>query len=173
MIVYKGRLLKKSSNWKSKLILSKLVTTHSTVSFASDLVANFGCYRLRIMTDIISKLLRAAIWSRCAVLFESEQTLFSRTGPMLRSSINFCCFAQDSIQNIRLCSYVIFLLTDQWLIERSVTDRKISRIGDQLGRKLQILQKKYLLKTWKFNPILKRTCSMASFRRFRVLAIAM
>ena len=65
------------------------------------------------MTDIVFKLLRATIWSSFAVLFESEQT----SG---KSSISICCFAQDSIQNMLLCSYVIFqvLLRDQWLIER-------------------------------------------------------
>ena len=35
------------------------------ISFATNLAANFGCIRLRIMPDIISKLLRAAILSRC------------------------------------------------------------------------------------------------------------
>ena len=30
-------------------------------SFATDLAANFGCYRFRIMPDIVSKLLRASI----------------------------------------------------------------------------------------------------------------
>ena len=41
--------------------------------------ANFGCNQFRIMPDIVSKLLRAAIWSccaQCAVLFESEQSPF-------------------------------------------------------------------------------------------------
>ena len=41
------------------------------ISFASYLAANFGCYLFRIMLDIVSKLLRAAIWILCAVLFES------------------------------------------------------------------------------------------------------
>ena len=83
MIDYKDKLLKKSSNQKSKLLLSSLVTYMTfkySISFATDLAANFGCYRFRIMPDIVSKLLRAAIWSRCAVRFESEQTPFPRTG---------------------------------------------------------------------------------------------
>ena len=50
------------------------------ISFATYLAANFGCNRFRITPDIVSKLLRAAIWSRCAVRFESEQTPFPRTG---------------------------------------------------------------------------------------------
>ena len=31
------------------------------ISFATNLAANFGCYRFRIMPDIVSKLLRSAI----------------------------------------------------------------------------------------------------------------
>ena len=52
----------------------------------TDLAANFGCNRLRIMPDIDSKLLHAAIWSRCAVQFESEQTPFSRIRRRYRSA---------------------------------------------------------------------------------------
>ena len=58
------------------------------ISFATDLAANFGCNRFRIMPDIVStgKLLRAAIWSSCAVLLESEQHPFqvSQTGRRFR-----------------------------------------------------------------------------------------
>ena len=42
MIVYKGRLLKKSSNQNLKLVLSTLVTRWRHISFAGDLTANFG-----------------------------------------------------------------------------------------------------------------------------------
>ena len=50
------------------------------ISFVTDLAANFGCDRIRIMPDIVSKLLRTTIWSSCAVQFEPEQTPFPRTG---------------------------------------------------------------------------------------------
>ena len=40
-----------------------------SISFATDLAANIGCYRFRITPDIVSKLLRAAIWSHCAFWF--------------------------------------------------------------------------------------------------------
>ena len=56
------------------------------ISFATDWAANFGCYRFRITPDIVSKLLRASLWSRCAVWFESEQTPFPCTGRQLRSA---------------------------------------------------------------------------------------
>ena len=46
------------------------------ISFATNLAANFGCNQFRIMPDIVSKHLIAAIGSCCAVQFESEQTPF-------------------------------------------------------------------------------------------------
>ena len=66
MIVYKGKLLKifKSKFRKSKLVQSTLVTYIAfkhRISFATDLAANFGYFRFRIMPDIVSRLLRAAI----------------------------------------------------------------------------------------------------------------
>ena len=51
-----------------------------SISFATNLAANFGCYRFRIMPDIVSKLLRATIWSSCADWFKSEQTPFPGAG---------------------------------------------------------------------------------------------
>ena len=57
------------------------------ISFATYLAANFGCVRFRITPDIISKLLRAATWSRCAVQFESEQTPLSETGRQFRPAV--------------------------------------------------------------------------------------
>ena len=52
---------------------------HHIISFATDLAANFECNQFRIMPDIVSKYLRSAIWSCCAVQFESEQTPFPWT----------------------------------------------------------------------------------------------
>ena len=51
-------------------------TGPSRISFATEFAANFGWNRFRIMPDIVSKLLRACIWSRCVVQFEFEQTPF-------------------------------------------------------------------------------------------------
>ena len=89
------------------------------ISFATDLAANIGCNRFRSMPDIVSKLLRAAIWSCCAVPFESEQTPFPQTG---------CRFRPAALHRIRFgtCSFVpmsyFYSETNhhrhQWLIER-------------------------------------------------------
>ena len=79
------------------------------ISFATDLAANFGCYRFRITPDIVSKLWRASIWSRCAVWFESEQTPFLLTGRWCRPA---------ALHRMLFCSYVIFLPKDQRTIER-------------------------------------------------------
>ena len=69
------------------------------ISFATFLAANFGCYRFRIIPDIVSKLLRAAMWSRCDVWFGFEQTPFPRTGRWLRPAalhrIRFGTFGFD------------------------------------------------------------------------------
>ena len=56
------------------------------IPFATNLAANFGCDQFRIIPDILSKLFRAAMSSRCAVQFESEQTPFRRTSHRLRSA---------------------------------------------------------------------------------------
>ena len=64
MNVYKGRLLKKI--FKSKIKACPVNAGHymafrHSISFATDLTANFGCNQFRIMPDIVSKLLRTAI----------------------------------------------------------------------------------------------------------------
>ena len=91
IIVYKDKLLKylQIENWTSSSQHWSQDGFQHSISFATNLTANFGCYRFRItlmIPDVISKLLRTAIWSRCAVQFESEQTPFSRTGHWLRSA---------------------------------------------------------------------------------------
>ena len=110
MIVYKDKLLKKSSNWKLTLILSTLVTRWpSNIAFhllPIWLISNFGWIRFRIMPDIVSKLLRAAIWNHCTVLFKSEETLCPRTGcisfatPHHQMAFKYCIsFATDLAAN--------------------------------------------------------------------------
>ena len=69
------------------------------ILFATDLAANFGCYRFRITPDFVSKLLRTAIWSRCPVRLESEQTPFPWTGRQFRPA------ALDRIR-FGTCSFV-------------------------------------------------------------------
>ena len=90
IIVYKGKLLKQSSDRKSKLgVLSTLVTTWLSnfafhlrpIKLRSDLTAHFGCDRFRIMPEIVSKLLRAA--SEVAVLFDSNLSRRPFLGPAL------------------------------------------------------------------------------------------
>ena len=104
VIVYESQLLKKSSNRKSKLVLSMLVTT---LVFQFARATNFGRDRIRMEPDIISKLLCATIWSRSAVQFESEQTPFYRTGRRLRSVA-----LHRNRWNMLICSYALLLLRD-------------------------------------------------------------
>ena len=68
---------------------SLLVTTRlSNLAFHLQPIwlQTFGFNRFRIMPDNVSKFMRFAIWSRCAVLFESEQMPFSLTGLQFRSA---------------------------------------------------------------------------------------
>ena len=66
--------------FKSKIKASPVKAGHymfkHLFSCATDLAANSGYNLFRIMPDIVSKLLCSAIWSLCAVLFESEQHPF-------------------------------------------------------------------------------------------------
>ena len=64
MNVYKGRLLKKI--FKSKMEACPVNAGHymsfkHSISFATDLAANFGCNRFRMVQDIVSKFLHTAI----------------------------------------------------------------------------------------------------------------
>ena len=155
MNVYKGLLLKKSSNRKSKLILSSCVNAghymafKHHISFAANLAANFGCYQFRIKHSFQAFARSHDEPSEVAALFNSNlsSTLSSDRSSSTRryrlaalhriwfkrccfvpmsyflwqvvifSSIETCCFAQDSIQKMLFCSYVIFLLRDEWMIE--------------------------------------------------------
>ena len=82
------------------------------ISSATNLAANFGWDWSRTTPDIASKLLQAAIWSHCAILFESEQTPFSWTWRRFRSA------ALHRIQ-CGICGFVhICHIRDQWLMER-------------------------------------------------------
>ena len=90
MNVYKDRLLKKSSNRKSKVVLSSLElrwslhglqTSHFICDrFGSKLwlqsIQNHAWHRFQAFAP--------AIWSRWAVRFESEQTPVPRTGRRFR-----------------------------------------------------------------------------------------
>ena len=79
-------------------------------SFATDLAANFGCNRFRIMPEIVSKHLRIAIWSGCAVRLESEQMLISQTGRRFRSATLHRIWSEHAN-----CSYaLIYSETNEW-----------------------------------------------------------
>ena len=105
MNIYKGRLLQKIFNSKIEarsVNAGHYIAFKHGISFATDLAANFGCNRFKIAQDIVSKLLRSAIWSCCAVWFESEQIPFlgqlRRFRPAALHRIRFgtCCFVPMS-----------------------------------------------------------------------------
>ena len=97
MIVYKSRLLKKYSNRKSKLVLSRLVTTWLSnnnkycISFGTNLAANFGCNRFRNsphhFQGIQAFLCRHLKSLCCSIRIWADALLLeSRTGRRFRSA---------------------------------------------------------------------------------------
>ena len=82
------------------------------ISFAIDLASRFGCGRFRIMPDIVSKRLCAAI---CSIRIWADALLSDK------SSIEICCFCTgfgSEFTELFLCH--IFTL-------RPINDRKIER----------------------------------------------
>ena len=96
------------------------------ISFATDLAANVGCDRFRIMPDIVSKLLRAAIWISCVVQLESEQTPFPRTARRPRPAALHSGFDSEPA--------VLFLC--HIFTQRSMNDHKIEPSYAMMGAAL-------------------------------------
>ena len=67
-----------------------------SISFATDLTVNFGCYRFRITPDIVSKLLRAAIRSRWAESNLSRRPFLGQVAFHLRPILLQTLVAIDS-----------------------------------------------------------------------------
>ena len=122
MIVYKGRLLKQSSIKNRSLSCQGWSLHHfkHCISYATYLVALFCCNRFRILLDIVSKLMRAAIWSRCAVQIESEQTPLSQRDCRFRSAALQVCTGFDSEPAVLILRHIFTHrpMTD-WKIEQS------------------------------------------------------
>ena len=149
MIVYKDKLLKRSSNRKSKLVLSTLVTSNICILFATILAANFGCYWFRItlievdsesLPDIISKLLRAAI------LFDSNLSRrpFLRQvmdlGALHRIKLGTCCFVPMSY---------FYSETNEW--SKDWAKRWVLLWSATTSRQFQLFHRIFHFK-WKTNP---------------------
>ena len=98
-------------------------TSHFRSSFATDLPANFGYYWFRITPGGVTlfpsfcNAMSAAIWSSCAVLFESEPTVGR---PFLRQVVEFMVISA-LLHRIRLgtCVFVpmsyFYSETNEWL----------------------------------------------------------
>ena len=119
MNVYHGRLLKQSSNQKSKLIGS--ASSWHCWSLDDFQTSHFICYLFgwKLWFWSIQNYawncfqafaLRHLKWLCCSM--ESEVTPFPLIGRWYRPA------ALDLIRNMWFCSYVIFLLRDEWMIER-------------------------------------------------------
>ena len=111
MNVYKGRLLKKSSNRKSKLVLSTLVTT-----WLSNIAFHLRLIWLQTLVAIDSESCQTLFPSFCALPSEVAVLLDSNLSrrPFLGHVIylDLLLFTRFDSEHA-VCSYVIFLLTDQ------------------------------------------------------------
>ena len=142
MTILNSRLLKKSSNRKSKLLQamqdSTWLSSTAQVSFAANLAENFVCYWFSLMPepesqpDIVSKVLRMAVWSSCALWLESEQEPFSRTDCWFRSA----ALHWHSIQ-FGIC----WFFSTPCFIQRPTNDRKIERSNEHCFGQSQVFRK--------------------------------
>ena len=129
--VYKGRLLK-NLQIKNRSSSCQCWSLHGfqTQYFICD---QFGC-KLQLLSienhvsHSFQAFARRHLKSMCCAIQILAHALSSD-----RSSIQTCCFAQELIQNMLFCSYYIFLLRDQRLIERL---SEAMGIGHSFGRQL-------------------------------------
>ena len=86
-----------------------------TLNFICD---RFGCklWLLLIQNHAWHSFLAFALHSRKLMLCLIQ--IWADTLSLDMSSIQTCCFAQDSIENMQFCSYVIYLLRDEWMAKR-------------------------------------------------------
>ena len=120
MNVYKGRLLKKSSNRKWKLVLSTLVTT-----WLPNIAFLLQPIWLQTLVAIHSDLCLTSFPSFCAppsevtALFNLNLSRLPFLWQVLDTDL-LLCTVFDLEHAVKLfCSYVIYLLRDEWMIERS------------------------------------------------------
>ena len=103
------------------------MTFKHCISFATDLAANFRCNRFRITPDIVSKLLRAAIWSGCAACadqFESEDT------PFLGQVVDLDLLLSTGFDSEHAVLFLFHIFT-----QKPTTDRRIEQSdGSGFGR---------------------------------------
>ena len=89
------------------------------ISFATDLAANFGCDRFRITSDIVSKLLLAAIWtSEVTVMFYLNLSRRPFLGQVVDWDLLLCTGFDWEHAVLFLCHF---------FTQRPMTDRKIER----------------------------------------------
>ena len=127
MIVYNGRLLKKSSNRKSKLVLSTLVTT-----WVSNIAFHLRPTWLQTLVAIESESCQTSFPSFCAppsevaVLFDSNLSRRPFLGQVVDSDLLLCTGFDSEHAVLFLCH--IFT-------QRPMNDRKIERSdGRGFGR---------------------------------------
>ena len=120
MIIFSNRLLKKifESKIEARPVNAGYMAFKHRFSLRPIWLQSFGCDRFRIIPDMVSKFLHAAISSRCAQAFwfQSAQTPISRTGRRFRSA---------ALHRTRLGTCGFGPIT--YFTQRPMNDRKIGR----------------------------------------------
>ena len=131
MLVYKGRLLKKSSNQKSKLVLSMLVTT-----WLSNIAFHLRSIWLQTLVAIDSESRQTSFPSFCAppsevaVLFNLNLSRLPFLGQVVDLDLLLCTRFDSEHAVLFLCH--IFT-------QRPMTDRKIERRDGRCFGRQQLL----------------------------------
>ena len=98
------------------LVSTRLSSFKHNISFAINLAATFGCQNHHTR-HCVQAFARLHLKSLCCLIFESEQTPFSRTDRRFRfSALHRIPFGTCGF--VPMWGYVIFLLSDEWMIER-------------------------------------------------------
>ena len=171
MIVYKDKLLKKSSNQNWSLIcqgwsLHGFQTSHFICNqFGCKLwlqsIQNHAWHRFQDFARRHLKLL-------CCSIRIWADSLSSG-----RSTTKVCCFAQDSIRNMWFCSYVIFLLRDQWMIKGLSKAMSVALVSNKfllIPSKYSFHMKKKWLVTAHYLQSMKFFCFLNWISFTRVVA---
>ena len=121
MIILSSRLLKKSSNGKSKLVKWIQVST-----LLSNITFHLRPIWLRTLVPNNSESCQRLFPSFCALPSEVAVLFYWIWANCL---FYICCFAQDWILKMQIASYALFLLRVQWMIERLSEAMSVALVG--------------------------------------------
>ena len=161
MIVYIGRQLKKSSNWKFEDCPVKAghnIPLKHHISFVTDLAANFGCYWFRITPDTFPSF--CAPQSKVTVLFNMNLSKGPFLGQVIDLDLQLCTGFDSEHAVLFLCH--IFT-------QRPMTNRKIKRSDGRCFGWQQLLDNSVKNK---FSHVLVAASNLQSIKTFSNLELS-